>query len=104
MDFFVPLIGLYNCKIPGEVLPRILDRGVPQRFLNPNPIQGLWKQKLIPFSRPKPENDTLFKEKAWKGKLYIFSVILDVWTTVILIMWLEEASRVITHQMAVKPL
>ena len=24
--------------IPGEVLPRILDRGVLRRFVNPNPI------------------------------------------------------------------
>ena len=24
--------------IPGGVLPKILDRGVPRRFLNPNPI------------------------------------------------------------------
>ena len=23
---------------PGGVLPRILDRGVPRRFVNPNPI------------------------------------------------------------------
>ena len=23
---------------PGGVLPQILDRGVPRRFLNPNPI------------------------------------------------------------------
>ena len=66
-----------------EVLPRILDRGVPGRFVNPNPIQGLRKRKLIPFLRPKAENDTLFKEKtkllrAWKGQLYFFSVTLDV--------------------------
>ena len=25
-------------KTPGRVLPRILDRGVPRRFMNPNPI------------------------------------------------------------------
>ena len=37
------------------VLPRILDRGVQRRFVNPNPIQGLRKRKLIPFLRPKAE-------------------------------------------------
>ena len=39
----------------GGVLPRILDGGVPRRFVNPNPIQGLRKRKMIPFGRPKTE-------------------------------------------------
>ena len=39
----------------GGVLPRILDRGVPRRFVNPNPTFGLRKRKLIPFIRPKAE-------------------------------------------------
>ena len=39
----------------GGVLQRILDRGVPRRFVNPNPIQGLRKRKLIPFLRPNAE-------------------------------------------------
>lgn len=34
---------------PGEVLLWSLDRGVPRRFLNPSPILGLRKRKLIPF-------------------------------------------------------
>ena len=36
---------------PGEVLPQILDRGVPRRFMNPYPKKG----KLIPFLRTKAE-------------------------------------------------
>ena len=40
---------------PGEVLPQILDRGVPRRFMNPYPIKGLRKRKLIPFLRTKAE-------------------------------------------------
>ena len=59
------------------------NRSVQRRFVNPNPIQGLRKRKLIPFLRPKAEKWHPFKEKtklslAWKGKLYFFSVTLDV--------------------------
>ena len=43
-------------KYPWEVPPRILDRGVP-------PIQGLRKQKLIPFLGSNPKNEILFMEK-----------------------------------------
>ena len=32
------LIFIHACNPGGEVLPQILDRGVPRRFLNPNPI------------------------------------------------------------------
>ena len=39
----------------GGVLPRILDRGVPRRFVDPNPIYGLRKRKRIPFLGPKAE-------------------------------------------------
>ena len=39
----------------GGVLQRILDRGVPRRFVNPNPTFGLRKRKLVPFLRPKAE-------------------------------------------------
>ena len=36
---------------------------------------------------------------------HVFHIVpLDVWTTAILIMWLEETLRVITHLMAIKPL
>ena len=40
-------------------------------------------ENWYPFYGRKPKNDTLFKEKtktliAWKGKLYFFSVTLDV--------------------------
>ena len=44
-----------SSKYPREVLPRILDRGVSRGFLNPRPIQGLRKRKLIPILRPKPQ-------------------------------------------------
>ena len=72
-----------------RLLQRILDRGVSRRFSNLNPIWGLRKRKLIPFLRPKHEKWHPIQRKrlliAWKGKLY--SLTLDVWTTVILIMW-----------------
>ena len=29
---------ILRAEDPGGVLPRILDRGVPRRFVNPNPI------------------------------------------------------------------
>ena len=57
----IPPTSLLNLKFlhttpgGGGVLPRILDRGVPRRFVNPNPIKGLTKRKLIPFLRPKAE-------------------------------------------------
>ena len=36
---------------------------------------------------------------------HVFHIVpLDVWTTAILIMWLEETLRVITRLMAIKPL
>ena len=51
------LVGFRRHLSPGGggVLPRISDRGVPRRFVNPNPIYGLRKRKLIPFLRPKAE-------------------------------------------------
>ena len=41
--------------VGGGVLQRILDRGVPRRFVNPNPTFGLRKRRLVPFLRPKAE-------------------------------------------------
>ena len=37
MVLIFPVLACYG-STPGWVLPQILDRGVPRRFLNPNPI------------------------------------------------------------------
>ena len=39
----------------GGLLLQILDGGVPQRFLNPNAIKGLRKQKLMHPIQGKPK-------------------------------------------------
>ena len=42
-------------RIEGGVLPKILDRSVLLRVLNPDPIQGQERQKLIPYLTPTSE-------------------------------------------------
>ena len=39
----------------GRVLPKILDKSVLPRVLNPDPIQCQERQKLIPYLTPKSE-------------------------------------------------
>lgn len=39
----------------GGDFPKILDRSVLLRVLNPDPIQGQERQKLIPYLMPKSE-------------------------------------------------
>ena len=42
-------------EVGGGFVPKILDRSVLLRVLNPDPIQGQERQKLIPYLTPKSE-------------------------------------------------